>query len=197
MKKTVLITGASRGLGYQLSKKFEEEGHNVLKHLGKRDYDLNNQNEIEELAQKAKDCGVKVLINNAGILCPGIKFKDYSLKRINEFLDVNLRAPIVLMHILKNELENIININSMVGLEVKRNRTLYSASKWGLRGFSNSLKMESEFLRILDVYISRLVDDDENNIKGLNTKNVSELIYDAYIKKENELILDGRNKNYT
>ena len=57
--------------------------------------------------------------------------------------------------------------------------------------------MESEFLRILDVYISRLVDDDENNIKGLNTKNVSELIYDAYIKKENELILDGRNKNYT
>ena len=65
MKKTVLITGASRGLGYQLSKKFEEEGHNVLKHLGKRDYDLNNQNEIEELAQKAKDCGVKVLINNA------------------------------------------------------------------------------------------------------------------------------------
>ena len=44
--------------------------------------------------------------------------------------------------------------------------------------------MESEFLHILDVYVSRLVNDDENNMKGLNTKNVSELIYDAYIKKE-------------
>ena len=194
MKKNILITGASRGLGYKLAKKFEKEGHNVLKHLGKSDYNLNSQNEIEELAKKAKDFGVQVLINNAGILCPGIKFKDYSLKKINEFLDVNLRAPIVLMHILKNELENIININSMVGLEVKRHRTLYSASKWGLRGFSNSLKMEAEHLNILDVYVSRLIDNDESNLNGQNTKIVSELIYEAYLKKEEELILDGRNK---
>ena len=182
IKKNVLITGTSRGLGYQLAKKFEKEGHNVLQHFGKKDYDLKSQIEIEELAKNAKQFGVKVLINNAGILCPGIEFKDYSLEQINEFIDVNLRAPIVLIHLLKDEIENIININSIVGLEVKRNRTLYSASKWGLRGFSNSLKTESECLDILDVYVSRLVDQDKNAHEGLQTKKVS------------DLILDGRNK---
>lgn len=194
MKKKVLITGTSRGLGYQLAKKFEKEGHNVFQHFGKKDYDLNSQMEIEELAKNAKQFGVKVLINNAGILCPGIEFKDYSLEKINEIIDVNLRAPIVLIHLLKDEIENIININSIVGLEVKRNRTLYSASKWGLRGFSNSLKTESECPDILDVYVSRLVDQDKNTDKGLQTKKVSELIYDAFVKKQKELILDGRNK---
>lgn len=194
MKKKVLITGTSRGLGYQLAKKFETEGHNVFQHFGKKDYDLKSQMEIEELAKNAKQFGVKVLINNAGILCPGIEFKDYSLEKINEFIDVNLRAPIVLIHLLKDEIENIININSIVGLEVKRNRTLYSASKWGLRGFSNSLKTESECPDILDVYVSRLVDQDKNTDKGLQTKKVSELIYDAFVKKQKELILDGRNK---
>ena len=194
IKKNVLITGTSRGLGYQLAKKFEKEGHNVLQHFGKKDYDLKSQIEIEDLAKNAKQFGVKVLINNAGILCPGIEFKDYSLEQINEFIDVNLRAPIVLIHLLKDEIENIININSIVGLEVKRNRTLYSASKWGLRGFSNSLKTESECLDILDVYVSRLVDQDKNANEGLQTKKVSDLIYEAFVKKQKELILDGRNK---
>ena len=77
---------------------------------------------------------------------------------------------------------------------MKRNRTLYSASKWGLRGFSNSLKTESECPDILDVYVSRLVDQDKNTDKGLQTKKVSELIYDAFVKKQKELIFDGRNK---
>ena len=39
------------------------------------------------------------------------KFKDYSLKKINEFLDVNLRGSNSFNVLLKNELENIININ--------------------------------------------------------------------------------------
>ena len=158
---------------------------------------MSSQKQLLELAKEAKNFGVKVLINNASLKCPSINLEDYELNNIQKMLDVDLLAPIKLTYLLLKDINRIVNINSLVGLEVKPKRSIYSAAKYGLRGFSNSLKMESEFLHILDVYVSRLVDDDENNMEGLNTKNVSKLIYDAYIKKENELILDGRNNDYT
>ena len=64
MKETVLITGASRGLGYLLANKFEEEGYSVFRHMGKTHYDLNDFNHISKLASEAKALGVRLLINN-------------------------------------------------------------------------------------------------------------------------------------
>jgi len=190
MKETVLITGASKGLGYHLANKFEEEGYSVFRHMGKTHYDLNDFNHISKLASEAKALGVRILINNAGLLCPGIEFKDYSNKQINEMLDVNLKSPILLTSMLLDNLKGLININSIVGLEYKPNRTIYSASKWGLRGFSNSLRMEKNDINVLDVYTSRFKDPDDS--KCMNINNIANSIYTSYRNKENELIMDGR-----
>ena len=79
----------------------------------------------------------------------------------------------------------------MVGLEVKKPRTLYSATKWGLRGFSNSLKAEKEDLNILDVYPTNIkTTPDRQN--AMDVAMVVDKIYSAYINNEKELILDGR-----
>ena len=146
MNENVLITGTSRGLGVYLAEKFISEGHNVLRHNGRDHFDISDIDELTLLANLAIEKKVSVLINNAAIGCPSINFEDYTIEQINHMIDVNLRAPILLSHILVNQLNTIININSMVGLEIKKPRTIYSATKWGLRGFSNSLKEENKSL---------------------------------------------------
>ncbi len=190
MKETVLITGASKGLGYLLANKFEEEGHLIMRHMGKKHHDLQDANHISKLASEAKALGVELLINNAGVLCPGIEFKEYSQEQINAIIDINLKAPILLTSMLFDNLKGLININSIIGMEFKSHRTIYSATKWGLRGFSNSLKLEANDFNVLDVYTSRFSDRDKSKCMDINK--VVNSIYDAYINNENELIIDGR-----
>jgi short-subunit dehydrogenase len=81
----------------------------------------------------------------------------------------------------------------MVGLEVKKPRTLYSATKWGLRGFSNSLKLENEKIKILDVYPTNIKTTPERQ-NAMDVQKVVDDIYDAYINNKIDLILDGRKK---
>ena len=193
MKDTILITGASSGLGKFLSNKFKSQGHRVLEHMGRQQYNLNNLEHIHSLAEDAKKENVSVLINNAAIVCPDILFEEYDINLIESMLGVNLAAPIMLSFLLINQLSGIININSMVGLEVKKPRTLYSATKWGLRGFSNSLKLEKECLNILDVYPTNIrTTPDRKN--AMDVEMVVDKIYQSYYNKEEELILDGRKK---
>lgn len=191
MKKNILITGCSSGLGKELAKKFKTEGHNIIYHLGRSHYDLSRDEEILNLSLYAKKNNVNMLINNAAITCPNITLKDYDMNNITKMINVNLKAPILLTFLLLDNLQNIININSMVGLEVKRPRTLYSATKWGLRGFSNSLKAENEKLKVLDVYPTN-IKTTPNRENAMDIDMVVNKIYQSYLNEEKELILDGR-----
>ena len=193
MKENVLITGASRGLGIFLKEKFSAKGHFVLSHNGRKHLDISNIKQVKALAELAIQNNITVLVNNAAIGCPSIPFEQYNLKQINDMIDVNLRAPILLSHILMNQLNTIININSMVGLEVKSPRTIYSATKWGLRGFTNSLKQENDNLNVLDVYPTNIKTTPERT-NAMDPVMVAHKIYESYYNKEQKLILDGRPK---
>ena len=192
MHYNILITGANTGLGKSLAIKFKSEGHLVFEHLGHNHYDLSKIEDIELLIKEAKSCKVNVLINNAAILCPNTEFSKYDTNKIVKMMNVNLLAPILLIHGLREQLLNIININSIVALEPKKNRMIYSATKCGLGGFSESLKISENISKILDVY--------STNIKtNSSIKNAMELdfvvnsIYEAFINQQEKLILDGRN----
>ena len=207
----VLITGSSSGLGNHLALYFSEKGHEILLHgrnennlirikneINKNgsnaEYivaDLSNNEELELLCNKAKKSNIKFLINNAGIICPGLPLKELSYEDIDSMIKVNLVAPIKIISNLNNILDHVININSMVGLEPKKNRSLYAASKWGLRGFSESLKQEDISYKILDVYPTNIKTwPERENAMELNF--VLNSIYNAMLSGKKDLILDGR-----
>ena len=167
--KTVLITGASRGIGKGIATVFAEHGANVL-FTYSSSLDAANALEIElqalgvqakgyqsnaadfEQAQElvenvlADFSTIDVLINNAGIT------KDNLLMRISEedfdkVIEVNLKSvcnltKAVQRTMLKQRYGSIINMSSVVGLKGNAGQSNYAASKAGIIGFSKSVALE-------------------------------------------------------
>ncbi len=171
------------------------------------DGDLRLDKTIEELYKLAKEKDVSVLINNAGtdlkledagpdLKLPLNKIDD---KQIDEILTINLITPIKLTKRLYTLFLNkgygtIININSLSGLEPHYLRNVYCASKWGLRGFTDSFRLEAEKhkIRILGVYLSR-IKTKAHFTYGMEPQDVAQKIYAAYKNPDiNEIKINGR-----
>ncbi|MBF0695696.1 MAG: 3-oxoacyl-[acyl-carrier-protein] reductase [Flavobacterium sp.] len=167
--KTVIITGASRGIGRGIAEVFAKHGANIaftysssvesalalegeLNQSGikTKGYQSNAANFAE--AQKLVDDviaefgTVDVLINNAGIT------KDNLLMRMSEedfdkVIDVNLKSVFnmtkaVQRQLLKQRSGSIINMSSVVGVKGNAGQANYAASKAGVIGFTKSVALE-------------------------------------------------------
>ncbi|MAH60182.1 MAG: 3-oxoacyl-[acyl-carrier-protein] reductase [Flavobacteriaceae bacterium] len=167
--KTVLITGASRGIGNGIATVFAEHGANVaftysssvdaanaletkLQTMGvqAKGYQSNAADftQAQELVENvlADFSTIDVLINNAGIT------KDNLLMRITEedfdkVIEVNLKSVFnltkaVQRSMLKQRQGSIINMSSVVGVKGNAGQSNYAASKAGIIGFSKSVALE-------------------------------------------------------
>ena len=72
----VLVTGSNRGLGKHLMNKFVDHGYEIIHHGGKEDYDLRDVDQVKRLAFDARELGVSILVNNAGINGPQVAVED-------------------------------------------------------------------------------------------------------------------------
>jgi len=163
--KVVIITGASSGIGRALAKEFHSRG--ALLALGARRIDqlevlrteLQNSNILcvkTDVAIEA-DCKrlidltfekfghIDILINNAGISMRAL-FKDMDLDVMHRLMDVNFYGTVyctkfALPYLLesKGSLVGVISIAGYVGLP---GRTAYSASKFAVRGFLDTIRIE-------------------------------------------------------
>jgi NAD(P)-dependent dehydrogenase (short-subunit alcohol dehydrogenase family) len=163
MKKTVLITGASSGIGNAAARCFARNGWNVIATMRSPDAEkdlvclddmLVTRLDVQdhESIGKAIEAGIArfgkidALINNAGFSLSGI-FEMLSREKIREQFDVNVVGVMdvtraMLPHFRKNKGGLIINISSRAGLVGLPMISLYCATKYALEGFSESLAYE-------------------------------------------------------
>ncbi len=151
----IVITGASGGVGRALVNLFLNENWNVYALLRNKDSLQNlNHKKLTCIEYDARDCksldkafskidNIDVLVNNAAIFqSKGIL--EYKADEIDEIIDTNLKGSIFstinALKVMKKG--RIINISSVSGLHGIPNQTIYSSTKHGLMGFSESLAQE-------------------------------------------------------
>ncbi|MES2826637.1 MAG: SDR family oxidoreductase [Bacteroidota bacterium] len=166
--KVVIITGASSGIGKACAEEFAKRGANLV--LGARQYvslceitaDLEKRYGIKAIAVQADvsieaDCEllikqtlitfgkIDILINNAGLSMRAL-FNDVDLSVLKNLMDVNFWGTVyctkyALPEILKTK-GSVIGVSSIAGYRGLPGRTGYSASKFAMNGFMESLRTE-------------------------------------------------------
>jgi short-subunit dehydrogenase len=154
---TVLLTGATGGLGHAIARALHERGGELIltgrrteiletlaDELGARALaiDLSDSAEVERLAVEAGE--VDILVANAALPASG-RLETYTQEQIDRALDVNLRSPIVLAHALLPTMVargrgHLLFVSSLQGKAGTPNASLYCASKFGIRGFALGLR---------------------------------------------------------
>jgi len=165
--KTVIVTGASEGVGAAAARKFADAGANLMlvarskKNLAAVAEELGNKSRVEIFAMDVSDAEacvdlfkkaefefgrIDVLINNAGCHARG-SVEEVPAEDLGRMIDVNLKAPIMLTrlalpYLLKSDGAAIINVASIAGRTPVPGSATYSASKFGLRIFTFALAEE-------------------------------------------------------
>ena len=166
--KVVVITGASSGIGLATAKEFASQGAHVV--LAARRIDL-LQDAVSELSQNGysataiptdvtneEDCRklihqtvekfgrLDVLINNAGISMRAL-FREVNISVLRKLFDVNFWGAVActkyaLPYLIKNR-GSVVGVSSVAGFVGLPGRTGYSASKYALHGFLETLRIEN------------------------------------------------------
>lgn len=146
--KTMLITGTTQGIGYQLYKYYKDK-YNIItinrQDIGDNNYvcDLSNMNEVSELISQIASINVDILINNAGGASP-VHFLDMTIDELIAVSTLNYHTPILLMQAVINGMVNrgygkIINISSIGSKSPRPLIAHYGAAKSALEKFSSSI----------------------------------------------------------
>jgi len=235
--KVVIITGASSGIGKALAYEFALSGSKVV--VSARNYDklveiaddirhkdgevfavktdvsveLDCKNLVEKTIEKYG--AIDILINNAGVSMRAL-FEDTDLLVIKKLMDVNFWGVVyctkyALPHILAQK-GSVVGVSSIAGIKALPARTGYSASKYAMRGFLESLRVENlkKGINVLIAYPGFTAsnirntslsadgtpqgESPRNEEKMMRAEEVAVHIHNAVLKRKNEIVLTSQGK---
>lgn len=197
--KIVLVTGAGRGIGASIARRFASEGAEVIVNYSGNDEaaqktvdeitatggqsqkykcNVNDSESVKVMIDEIiKEFGrIDILVNNAGITKDGLMLRmtDEDFDRV---IDVNLKGTFnctkyVSKYMLKQKSGKIINISSVVGLSGNAGQVNYSASKAGIIGITKSAAKELSSRGItVNAVAPGYVDTDMTKVLSDNIRN--------------------------
>ncbi|MCL2341559.1 MAG: 3-oxoacyl-[acyl-carrier-protein] reductase [Firmicutes bacterium] len=175
-RKTVLITGASRGIGKEIALEFARKGYNiVVNYVGevpdleetKKELEINgietlfiqgdvtNFDSWKEIAEEVinKFGSIDVLVNNAGITKDGLLLR-MTEEDFDKVINVNLKGTFnvtknIIPYMSKQRSGRIVSLASVVGVTGNAGQANYAASKAGIIGFTKTCAKEFASRNIL------------------------------------------------
>ncbi len=223
--KTILITGASRGIGKAIAKKFangnkliltgrdksqlDETASLVVKNGGEAIViaaDLSAPQNVITLAENENLSKLDILINNAGIAVVG-GLDEITLEDCQRTFDVNVTAPFLLIQKLSAKMpkgSSIVNIASVASKSGFPNWSSYCMSKFALDGFTKSIREElrEKDIRVINIYPGAVATDIWNGVPGeqdldamMQPKSVAEIIFTAVAQPIGTVIEDITMRN--
>jgi NADP-dependent 3-hydroxy acid dehydrogenase YdfG len=201
--RIAVITGASSGIGEATARALVADGHRVAllarradrvqalaDELGARaiaiQADVTDRDSILAAARRVQDelGGADILINNAGLMLLGPFSAEFS-HDYRRMIETNLLGAITTTEVFLDQLladggGDLINLSSVAGRTARPGNAVYAATKWGINGWSESLRQQLQpEVRVIVIEPGAVATELTDHITDAETKSAVEQMYEA------------------
>jgi NADP-dependent 3-hydroxy acid dehydrogenase YdfG len=206
--RVAAITGASSGIGEATARALARDGHQVVllarrvdriqelaDDLGERaraiEADVTDRDSLAAAAERVKNDlgGTDILVNNAGVMLLG-PFSEEQRSDYRQMIETNLLGAITTTEVFLDQLRDgggdLVNISSVAGRTARPGNAVYAATKWGLNGWSESLRQELQpDIRVVVIEPGAVATELTGHITHAETKRATEeFVKDLAIRPE-------------